>query len=704
MKIKRIFLLFMTLVLMVSMLPTAYAAEADEALAVTEDTPMLTASSQIKQGTLRNCDQMNMRLNGSVTQGFHFYDEDGVAPWDYSNMLYCLEQNKDFHQGAGGTGMGNVSFDGSGSTHSEDVWYSLSADQRFAIGLILMYGAPTKIWDDSWGFNAEGDWNMHNPNIGYRFATQALIWEITGGSREPIPPYTRTRSYWYDLAVGMCVSEDGSVDYFKLAYDQIVSDLQSHNVIPSFTGDFAATAPEINLTGSSTTLTDTNGVLSKFSFTNTEGITYTKSGNDLVVSVSGDIPSAVQNAIATLPAPESALYEVWGNEADYSKQVCVKISVPASDPVPAYFKFTSSIPTQTATLSIKKTTEDVKNLAGWEFNLYSDEACTKLLSGPHVTDSSGSISVSELTPGDVWVKEIGHRNASIDAQYIKDSSNPKKTSIILGQTSVVNFYNKLPDSTIVSDGNLKIIKTLKYPKIGTVAGWTFSISRLIEVGNYTRYVHVADVTTGASGVIAYDLAPGTYRVTEVLDNNIPWENVGSSTRTVSIEEGDSASVSFTNAVHLGKISIKKIDTRGTPLEGVEFLLEWSHDGQNWTPVSYAPNTDPKPGGCSSAGLSEGKLRSDKNGLVTFDGLDPFQLYRLTETSTNDGYVLLEEPAFEGNLPEEIHPEISITVVNADAFTLPNTGSGALSYLPFGIIAFAAIGAITISLLKRRGSV
>ncbi len=639
-----------------------------------------------KTGTLRNCDQMNMRLNGSVAQGFHFFDMDGKAPWEYSNMLYCLEQYKSFSIGIDHTGSGNLPIDGTATNHGESVWYGLSADQRIAIGLILLYGAPTKIWDYEWGFNAVGDWNMHNPNIGYRFATQALVWEITGGARSPTPPYTRNRSYWYDLAVGMCVSEDGTIDYFKQAYDQIVNDLQQHNTIPSFTGDFAATAPEIVLSGNGITLTDSNSVLSKFTFTNTEGVSYTKNGNDLTIAVSGAVPTTVQNAIATLPDPKSTLYEVWSNEFDYTKQACVKIAVPASDPVPAYFKLKPS----SGSLSLKKTTEDGQNLSGWRFGIYSDAECTKLLSGPHTTDAGGNISVSGLMVGDVWVREEGHADAEINAQYKCDSPNPQRVTIVSGQSASVSFLNKLRKGTV------KIIKTLADPSQGTVEGWTFGFSLITEENGKTVYKNVATATTGKDGIIMQELEPGDYIVTEVLDEGSAWESISGASQTIRVEAGQTAEVSFVNALRNGRICIQKVNTRGEPLEGVEFLLEWSQDGTNWAPVSSGGT-----GSCSSPGLKAGKVVSGADGVAAFEGLNPKLLYRLTETQTLPGYELLQGVAYEGPLPEDECFMLGITVVNAESFKLPSTGGASFKLIPAAILiaAFTVCGAFFV--LRKR---
>ena len=121
-----------------------------------EPVTMFKASTRSvkKTATLRNCDWMDFPCTDGSRQGFHYADEDGASPWDYMNMIYCLENKKSFSIGGGHAGVGDLPIDGSGDTHGESVWYGFSADQRTAIALVLLYGAPTKLWDTNWGINA----------------------------------------------------------------------------------------------------------------------------------------------------------------------------------------------------------------------------------------------------------------------------------------------------------------------------------------------------------------------------------------------------------------------------------------------------------------------------------------------------------------------------------------------------------------------
>lgn len=571
------------------------ASDVIEQSYVTVDDPgeyAISAFSVKKRGTLRNYNCMDFTTSDGIRRGFHYADEDGAAPWEYMNMIYCLEQDKAFSVGSGHTGAGDLPIDGEGDAVGEKVWYSLSADQRVAIGLILLYGAPTKLWDTEGGLNTPNNRNLHNPNVGYRFATQALVWEIAAGWREATPPYALINDYWYEHSIGQCTSEDGSVDHFLVGYNAILEDMRTHNLIPSFTSDFAATAPEIQMEGNQITLCDSNQVLSRFDFTNTDTISYSKHGNELIVTASGVFPTDVQSAISVLPDPAASLYEVWYNQNDGSKQTCIKVSMPASDPVPAYFKLKGS----TGNLALIKITEDGENLGGWQFGIYADQSCTNLLTGPVESDNNGKLTITGLMPGVVWVKELGHKDAEINEMYYCETLNPQAAIVDAEETAIVTFTNRL---------------------------------------------------------------------------------------------------------RCGSIAVQKVDNTSTPRAGAEFLLEWSEDTITWQAVTCADPAKLVKGGCSSSGLTEGRLVSGEDGMVRYEGLHPELYYRLTETKAPDGLQLLADYAFEGRLPKDKDLTVSLRVVNTPGFALPKTGSNTAALLPIGLVLCLAACVGMLTHLRRK---
>ena len=150
------------------------------------------------------------------------------------------------------------------------------------------------------------------------------------------------------------------------------------------------------------------------------------------------------------------------------------------------------------------------------------------------------------------------------------------------------------------------------------------------------------------------------------------EDTSENPQTVTVKAGETAGVSFTNALRPGRILIEKVDIRGEPLADAKFLLEWSKDGSLWWPVEYTDAETVREGFCFNAKCENGVLTSGKDGLLEWTGLHPGLMYRVTELEAPKGYSLLTEPAFDGTLPADILT-VSFRVVNCEIFKLPDTG-------------------------------
>ena len=327
---------------------------------------------------------------------------------------------------------------------------------------------------------------------------------------------------------------------------------------------------------------------------------------------------------------------------------------------------------------IIKTATNNGSVEGWHFSIFAADG-TKI--GDYVTDSTGIITV-DLEPGVYTVKETDG-----EYPYWHNDPEPEKTvTVVAGETAEVTFLNEWV-------GKAKIIKTLANPEAGTVEGWQFTISRIV---GETDAVYLATVTTGADGNIEYDLEPGQYLITELIEENSLWECITDQSVVITVKAGETTEVPFTNALRPGKIGIHKVDTRGESLDSTEFTLEWSEDGVNWQPVSYTDSTVPQIGGCTSADLLEGgKLVTDETGLVNFEGLYPTLQYRLTETKAKAGYQLLADYAYVGGLDVEDELIVSLKVVNAEVFTLPETGGNTLIVQPWIVFALLCVSTLAV---------
>ena len=369
-------------------------------------------------------------------------------------------------------------------------------------------------------------------------------------------------------------------------------------------------------------------------------------------------------------------YEYWHNDPTSVRTVTVKAGETAKVTFQNQW---------VGKAKIVKATTNGGTVEGWTFTIKDADGKTL---GSYTTDSTGTILV-DLEPGTYTVQETDRNDP-----YWYCDTEPQTVTVKAGETATVTFRNKWI-------GKAKIIKTLANPEAGSVEGWTFTIHKVVTAGTAISAEYLTTVTTGADGTILQDLEPGEYIITEVLEDDSLWECITEKSQTVIVEAGSTTEVSFTNALRPGEIRIQKVDTQGEPLDGVEFLLEWSEDGINWSPVTFTDSAVPQIGGCTTEGLSDGKLVTSKDGYIEFSGLYPLLQYRLTETETKDGYQLLAGYAYEGSLSVENDLTVSITVVNAEIFTLPKTGSKSLVLMPLSILLCLGICAGAIMYLRKK---
>ena len=613
--------------------------------------------------------------------GWHFARYGGVAYPD--EPLYCIEPWRSYGASTSGNSVDRgVTLDGSGSTAGSNVWYAMPEDYREAIGLILLYS--DRMWDHSVSVTTTK--KDSNPNVPLRIATQFLIYEIVCGLRDPATFKSNSVNSCGTSGDIFYNAGEASVPYFAPKYNALVDAIQGAKKIPSFTGASVSSAPTITLTGEETAVTDSNGVLFNFSFTDGNGAKFYKSGNTLYITQTGDISeSTVYKAARNLPSASDSTYRIWYMSGS-SYQTTVSLDTASAGSLNAYFKLKAA--PRPGSIRLTKTTEDGKNLSGWKFGIYSDSACTKLVSGPHTADNGGRISAAGLTAGTYYVKELGHTDSAVGEMYYCSGANPQKVTVTAGAAATVSFTNKR------NTGGVKIIKTM--PDGGSTAGWKFEVydSNHKLVGSYT---------TASDGTILTDyLLPGTYTVKEIIPEDSPYTCDAPNPQTVTISAGQTAEVTFTNRMKPGEIRIQKTDTHGEPLAGAEFLLEWSKDGQQWQKVTYTDSPDVTEGTCATEGLADGKLTSGADGVVRFTGLYSGSLYRVTEVKAPKGYQLLTEPVYEGSIQKDDGNFIRLTVVNAPVFELPMTGStGYTAMTAIQVGTGVALLFILIRLAKKR---
>lgn len=512
-------------------------------------------------------------------------------------VAYCIEPGVVLGESGGHSGSSTTV---GGMTDGTGALSRLSREQVEAMGVVLMYGQR----EIARRADAEA---YRLQKLRRHAATQAIIWEIACGWRSATPPYTRNNTTLYEAIVpSLEISVDVWNSKFYLdgideAYDEIASQLEQHGTIPSFMKSSKSSAPSYELIADgngkySITLTDTNNILSQYTFANTSDLTFSVSGNKLTVTANGPISDTLVAPTKQVPDLDSQVFYVWEYKEQQKLMSCK--TEPANNPMPAYFYVTA--PDQTASLNLTKTTEDGKNLSGWKFGIYSDSGCSNLISGPHTTDANGKISVDNLTAGTVYVKELGHTDSTINALYSCGSTNPQKVVLTAGETAKVSFHNKL------NTGDVKLVKQTNTGN--NLVGWLIG---LYYDSACTKPVSGSPFTTGTNGTITVSgLKPGTLYAKEIPTDDPYWE-FDTSVKEVKIVANQTTTVSFTNT-HFGRIKFQKTTNTGNHLGGWTFRV-----------------TD-------ANGNHVGDYTTDENGEA-YTGNLPLGRYTVQELSVDDDY-------------------------------------------------------------------
>lgn len=519
--------------------------------------------------------------------GWHFARYGGVAYAD--DPLYCIEPWRSYAASTSGNSVDRgVTLDGSGSTTGSNVWYALPAARREAIGLILLYS--DQMWNHSVSVTTTK--KDSNPNVPLRIATQFLIYEIVCGLRDP-NTFTLNSTNECGTAGDIFYNAGvASVANFASNYNTLVSYIQAAKKTPSFTSASSGGAPTISLTGEETSVYDRNGVLSNFSFTDGSGAEFYKSGSTLYITQTGDISSStVFKATRYLPSAASSTYNIWYMSGS-SYQTTVSLASASSGNLNAYFKLKAPDP---GTISLTKTTEDGQNLSGWRFGVYTNSACTSLAAGPYSTNANGKISITGLTAGTYYVKELGHTDSTINAMYYCSSTNPRKVTVTAGSTTTVSFTNKL------NTGGISLTKTTEDGK--NLSGWQFGI---YSNSACTTLVSGPHSTDSSGKIFVTGLTHGTYYVKELGHNdsaiNALYYCSSTNPQAVTVTAGGTAAVSFTNKLNTGSISLTKTTEDGQNLSGWQFGI---YSNSACTTLVSGPHSTNTSGKISVTGLTPG---------------------------------------------------------------------------------------------------
>ena len=416
------------------------------------------------------------------------------------------------------------------STSTAHVWNGFSSDKRDAIKVALLCGEP-------------GNSSALSGNFGSQYtATQLIIWELIVGARSTYSPYNCT-----DSKVINSVCGGGWNSEVKTVYNQISNAMRAYSVLPSFANSLNAPPASHDMSyqnGAFTlTLTDSNGVLSNYNFTSTNGsLNFSVSGNQLTITSSSPVDGATVNVTKKNAVSVSSTITAY---AGNGLQETI-VGVEASDNTSGYFMVNAEgeapPPTANASLGIRKTAED-GNVANINFTLVGIGGEANGAYYSVYTNDYGNI-LAEVKPGTYMVTE------QTPSGYV---ASPKSQQVTLksGGGQVLTFYNALEKGTV------EIIKT---SSDGVVGGIKFVVSG--PDGSQT-------VTTGYDGKVKVpDLSPGSYTVTEQVPAGYTADQT---TQRFTLMPGELYDVTFHNTPSKGNIKIIKTSDDGV-VSGIKFRI------------------------------------------------------------------------------------------------------------------------------------
>ena len=315
-------------------------------------------------------------------------------------------------------------------SYDESFWDNLPADLnktitpdeiKVLIGRIMQYGYTGTI-DPNWKSQNSADADK----LAHIIATQILIWEVVVGERDSNFNHVDTGSCnaVYDQ-IGENHPLKSRIDSY---YNSIVAGVRTHVKVPSFTAKTETKAQTVSLEWDgkqySAVITDTNNVLSNFSFT-AGGLSFAKSGNKLTITTE----TALENEVTVSVSKTASLRKgqiiwsdgTWSNNA--GRQDIVSYTAGVNDPVKAYLK----VNVENGNVRIVKTSDDGK-ISGITFTVTGDG-----VNETAVTDEDGIVDINNLKPGNYTVTE------QIPEGYVAQES--QTVAVEAGKTTVVRFSN-----------------------------------------------------------------------------------------------------------------------------------------------------------------------------------------------------------------------------------------------------------------------
>lgn len=431
------------------------------------------------------------------------------------------------------------------------------------LGRIMQYGYTGKNSVDWVSTNSSKADDCAN-----HLATQLLVWETVIGERDENFNHVDATKHGKHNIKEIISNKHPLRSKIFSHYSRIEKSVKQHTTVPSFASRSKSKARSIELKWNgknySTTINDTNGVLSNYDFSGS-GLTFSKSGNSLTITAEkapkDDVLITVNKKNSQRKAVITWTDEKIGPQSGQLQDI-VTFGQSVSDPVKAYLNVKVSL----GNAKLMKVSEDGE-VANVRFHISGNG-----ISKDVTTNANGEINIANLAPGNYQISEY------TDVKYVPQDT--QTVTIVSGQTASVQFSNVLKKFRVnVTKQDYEKGHAQGDAKLG---GAVYGLYKGDEL--------VAQYTTDQNGSFTTDYyVCGTdWTIKEISPSegyllNDSVYRVGADPRDYNIEYNTAPDMTVMEQVIKGKISIIKHTDNGdtqieTPEKGAEFQIYLKSSG------------------------------------------------------------------------------------------------------------------------------
>lgn len=431
------------------------------------------------------------------------------------------------------------------------------------LGRIMQYGYTGKNSVDWVSTNSSKADDCAN-----HLATQLLVWETVIGERDENFNHIDATKHGKHNIKEIISSKHPLRSKILSHYSRIEKSVKQHTTVPSFASRSKSKARSIELKWNgknySTTINDTNGVLSNYDFSGS-GLTFSKSGNSLTITAEkapkDDVLITVNKKNSQRKAVITWTDEKIGPQSGQLQDI-VTFGQSVSDPVKAYLNVKVSL----GNAKLMKVSEDGE-VANVRFHISGNG-----ISKDVTTNANGEINIANLAPGNYQISEY------TDVKYVPQDT--QTVTIVSGQTASVQFSNVLK--------KFRVNVTKQDYEKGHAQG-DAKLSGAVY-GLYKGDELVAQYTTDSNGSFTTDYyVCGTdWTIKEITPSegyllNDTVYKVGADPKDYTVEYNNAPDMTVMEQVIKGKISIIKHTDDGetqieTPEKGAEFQVYLKSSG------------------------------------------------------------------------------------------------------------------------------